>query len=73
MYSSWAYRSCLEPGVADEVLVAEQDGSIIGFLTIRFNEDAEGLLFATLPTVRGQGVGRALTRITILAFMARTG
>ena len=60
VYSSWAYRSCREPGVADQVLVAERDGSIIGFLTIRFDEDAEGLLFATRPVVRGQGVGRAL-------------
>src|SRR5437588_8541868 len=34
-YVSWAVRSCISKQVAAEVLVAERDNRIIGFLTLR--------------------------------------
>jgi ribosomal protein S18 acetylase RimI-like enzyme len=40
-YISWAERSCLDRSVADEVLVAELEGQLVGFLTLRFNSQQE--------------------------------
>jgi ribosomal protein S18 acetylase RimI-like enzyme len=40
-YISWAERSCLDRSVADEVLVAELDEQLVGFLTLRFNSQQE--------------------------------
>ncbi|MDP8931472.1 MAG: GNAT family N-acetyltransferase [Actinomycetota bacterium] len=62
VYASWAYRSCIESGVADGVLVAELDGDIVGFSTIRIKDDqeAEGVLDAVDPAVRRRGIYRQL-------------
>jgi len=61
-YISWAERSCGSSEIADEVLVAELDGSIEGFLTLRFSrpQEGEGALFAVAPTAQGNGIGQAL-------------
>ncbi len=61
-YVSWAVRSCTSKQVATEVLVAEIDKKIVGFLTLRLNspKEMEGLLFGVAPEVRGIGVGRSL-------------
>lgn len=61
-YISWAERSCGSSPIADEVLVAELDGSIEGFLTLRLPrpQEGEGVLFAVAPAVQGQGIGQAL-------------
>src|SRR3972149_1509874 len=37
VYTSWALRSCLSRDVADEVLVADLGGNIVGFATLRLN------------------------------------
>jgi ribosomal protein S18 acetylase RimI-like enzyme len=61
-YVSWAVRSCTSKQVATEVLVAEIDKKIIGFLTLRLNgpKEMEGLLFGVAPEGQGIGVGRSL-------------
>lgn len=60
-YVSWAERSVLDPGVADEVLISELDGKPVGFATLRMNspEEAEGVLFAVAPEAQGQGIYRS--------------
>jgi GNAT superfamily N-acetyltransferase len=57
-YISWAERSCLDREVADEVLVAELDGRLVGFATLRRNtsEQGEGVLFGIAPTAQGKGI-----------------
>ena len=57
-YVSWAERSCVPGLAADKVLVAEGDGRVIGFATLRLNssEEVEGLLFAVAPEYQGSGV-----------------
>ncbi len=60
-YADWAYQSCVG-GLADEVLVAEYQGIIRGFLTLRLTKDneGEGVLFGVAPDAQGSGVGRSL-------------
>lgn len=62
VYTSWALRSCRLREVADEVLVAERDGRIVGFATLKLNgpEEGEGILFGVAPEAQGLGVYRAL-------------
>lgn len=57
-YKSWAYRSCVSRDVADEVLVAESAGSIVGFATLRLNDndEGEGVLVGVAPSFQGQGI-----------------
>jgi GNAT superfamily N-acetyltransferase len=61
-YVSWAVRSCTSKQVATEVLVAELDKRIVGFLTLRLNspEEVDGILFGVAPEAQGVGVGRSL-------------
>jgi GNAT superfamily N-acetyltransferase len=61
-YVYWARRSCLTPGVADAVLVAEADGVLVGFATLcrRTAGEGEGVLFGVKPAVQGKGVYRSL-------------
>lgn len=56
-YVSWAERSCTK-AEADEVLVAELEGSVAGFGTLRLNsaEETEGRLYAVAPEVQGRGI-----------------
>ncbi len=62
VYPDWAFRSCVFRQVAQEVLVAEVDGAIAGFATVRLNspEESEGLLAGVAEGARSQGVYRAL-------------
>jgi len=57
-YASWAERSCIAKSAADEVLVAEHNGEVAGFATLRLNspQEVEGLLFAVAPGWQGRGV-----------------
>jgi ribosomal protein S18 acetylase RimI-like enzyme len=61
-YVSWAVRSCTSKQVADEVLVAERENKIVGFLTLRLNspKEVEGVLFGVTPEAQGVGIGRSL-------------
>ncbi len=62
VYVSWAYRSCVSRDVADAVLVAEHEGSIQGFVTLKMTgkDEADGGLFGVTPSARGTGVAQAL-------------
>ena len=62
VYTDWAYRSCVSTMVADQVLVAEKNGEIIGFGTMRMNNaiEGEGLLFGVVPSLQRQGVYRSI-------------
>lgn len=60
-YISWAERSCVDRSVADDVLVAEMDGQLVGFATLRKNspEQGEGVLFGVAPSAQGKGIYRS--------------
>ena len=62
VYIDWARRSCLDKQVADEVLVAEAEGQLIAFATIRMNSpsELEGVLFGVAPVAQGRGIYRSL-------------
>lgn len=62
IYQSWAYRACMFRDVADEVLVADVDGCLQGFITLKMNSstEAEGGLFGVSTPVRGSGIAPAL-------------
>ena len=61
-YVSWATRSVLLPEVADEVVVAEREGTIEGFMTLRCTPDGTGLIpiGGVRPECRKRGLYRAL-------------
>jgi len=61
VYTSWAKRSATSRKVADEVLVAELDGRIAGFATLRLNsaDEGEGVLFGVAPFAQGRGIYRS--------------
>ncbi|MBL8155506.1 MAG: GNAT family N-acetyltransferase [Anaerolineae bacterium] len=62
LYVDWAYRSCTVRGVADAVLVSEDDTRTTGFVTLRRNNPMEGeiMLSGVSPAAQGQGLGRSL-------------
>jgi len=61
-YASWAYHSCSLGDFADQVLVAERNGSLAGFITLKINTPEEGqmVLSAIHPDAHGSGVYSAL-------------
>lgn len=62
VYISWAQRSCAALDAANAVLVAERDGQLAGFVTLRLVSAgaAEVPLYGVDPAFQRQGVGRAL-------------
>jgi GNAT superfamily N-acetyltransferase len=61
-YASWAERSCVDPGVASKVLVAEHEGRVAGFLTLLAHGAAEQeiVLNGVDPALQRHGLYRAL-------------
>ena len=61
VYTSWAERSVASREVADQVLVAELDGRIAGFATLRLNspDEGEGVLFGVARFAQGRGIYRS--------------
>jgi GNAT superfamily N-acetyltransferase len=61
-YVSWLVRSIELREVAHEVLIAEIDGEVVGFITLRMNspEESEIALNAVAPFAQGQGIYRSL-------------
>jgi GNAT superfamily N-acetyltransferase len=61
-YVDWAHKSCLSKEVADAVLVADLDGAVAGFATLRCNSETEGegVLFGVAPEAQGRGIYRSL-------------
>jgi GNAT superfamily N-acetyltransferase len=62
VYASWAHRSCLDAAVADRVLVAELEGRLVGFLTLKARAPGEQeiVLNAVSPQAQRHGVYRSL-------------
>jgi GNAT superfamily N-acetyltransferase len=58
VYIDWAYQSCLSKNLADIVFVADYNGTIAGFATMRINSpiEIEGVLFGVDPSFQGKGV-----------------
>jgi len=61
VYTSWAYNSCVSRRFADHVLVADADGQIVGFHTMRMirPEEGEAVLTGISPSFQGQGIYRS--------------
>lgn len=61
-YTEWAVRSCLSREVAGRVLVADLNGKIVGFSTLRLNNPQEGevALNGVAPEAQGHGIYRSL-------------
>jgi GNAT superfamily N-acetyltransferase len=60
-YTDWVRRSCEDRTVADKVIVADLDGTVVGFLTLKLFESggqkfAAGGIGAVAPAYRGHGV-----------------
>ena len=69
-YTDWAYQSCAKPSFADNIVIAEHDGLINGFLTlkIRLPLHGEGVLFGVSPETQGLGIGRSLMLFSLRWF-----
>lgn len=74
VYPSWAYRSCVAREVADQVLVAEHQNMLVGFVAIRLNDADEGevTLYGVLPSAQRRGIGRALV-LNAMHWLAEQG
>ena len=72
-YASWAYRSCVSRELADEVLVAEMDGRIGAFHTLRCNsaEETEWVLGGVAPWAQGRGAYWSIMRAGLQWGVAR--
>lgn len=71
VYISWAVNSCLYQEMADEILVAEDNGQIVGFATLRCNnkEEGEGVLYGVLPIAQKKGIFRSLAIYSMNCFL----
>jgi GNAT superfamily N-acetyltransferase len=60
-YVSWAVNSCTSRELASAMLVAEIDGRLAGFASLRRNNDqeGEGVLFGVTPWAQGRGIYRS--------------
>jgi GNAT superfamily N-acetyltransferase len=58
IYIDWAVNSCISREIADEVLVAELDRELVGFVTVRLNnpEEAEAVLNGVATRAQRKGV-----------------
>ncbi len=61
VYSEWAVNSCRDRNLADEVLVADRDGDLQGFATLKVLNavSVEGALFGVAPKAQGLGIYRS--------------
>jgi RimJ/RimL family protein N-acetyltransferase len=61
VYPSWAYRSCVSREVADDILIAEMDGSVVGFVTLQLSSPQEGavVLGGVSHSAQGYGIYRS--------------
>jgi GNAT superfamily N-acetyltransferase len=60
-YTDWALRSCVSRDAANDILVADLKGTIVGFASLRLNNpgEGEGVLFAVAPAAQGRGIYRS--------------
>lgn len=71
LYRTWIQRSC--DGYADVVLVAEQAGQPVGYLTSHLDQGLAGRigLLGVQPEVQGTGIGRELLQAGLSWFKGR--
>lgn len=74
VYTSWARRACETEGVADAILIAEQESGLAGFMTLRMNspEEGEAVLGGVDPAVQGKGIYRSLL-VRAMSWVAAQG
>ncbi|MFM0335508.1 GNAT family N-acetyltransferase [Paraburkholderia fungorum] len=62
VYSSWAEAACINPQVADEVLILERESEIIGFSALKLVEPQafDCSLLGVSPLARREGLFRSL-------------
>ena len=65
IYEDWARRSCLNKDFADHIIVAELEGSIAGFLTLKIYQTGEdkyaaGVMGAVAQVYRKHGIFRGI-------------
>ena len=62
VYADWAARNCLQASGHYHTLVADLDGELVGFSTLKLNEkrECETVLSGVAPQIRQRGVFRAL-------------
>jgi len=65
IYKEWALKSCSNKDIADKIIVAELEGEVIGFLTFKIQENANGTfaiggIGAVSPKSHKMGVFRAI-------------
>lgn len=62
VYTSWARALCQERGERSEMLVAEDGGTVIGFLGLRLSSSAKGVgvLNGVAPAAQGRGTYTSL-------------
>jgi dTDP-4-amino-4,6-dideoxy-D-galactose acyltransferase len=70
LYAAWIRRSC--EGLSDQILVAELDGKIVGYITCKQLDETRGQidLVGVAKQARGQGVGKALVQSALDWFNA---
>lgn len=73
VYMSWAQRCCESREVADDIIIAEDNGRIVGFAPLRIQAEQEGemLVGAVLPDYQGRGIFRSCTVATLQWFYER--
>lgn len=67
VYSSWAEAACINPKVADEVLILEQKNEIIGFSALKIvaPQTFDCSLLGVSPSVRREGLFRSLLQASM--------
>lgn len=77
-YAKWAANCC--EGLADDVIVAERIGKLVGFITVKMISDPDSSLHPeggvidlvrVHPSFQRQGIGTSLTRAAIFWFRSR--
>ena len=72
MYRIWIARSAVEMQSSEEVLVAQHEGRVAGYVSCRFGGQAGAIsLIAVDQHCRGRGIGKTLIRSALARFAAR--
>lgn len=66
-YSSWAFKSCIDSGFTEDVILIEKGKDIAAFATVKRIEATsfEGVLFAVSPKYRQRGLHKALMKLAL--------
>lgn len=71
LYKTWIEKS-IQGVIADDVIVAEQKGTITGMLTMKYLSDTGRIgLIAVSEVFRGQGIGQRIMNFAMLELLKR--